>query len=272
MVESTDNVPLTALQEEHRDVWEPPLSADVLALIREDQCGVCDNLQHSSLVMAYGHYHGRKHEKKLLKLLAEKGGEVPTKKGSVMESDNSSWQQQPVLMDPVRCPLCKVDFNGPACAELHYAGQKHQKRLNAVYQMAEFNFELEEEVGNPSAEDWTFGMGTAFHQLSEEDKEKMDEMNRIEAFLSEAKTDAVLPNDEEVEQQPNVANWSGLTEQDIELYNENWESSPFYCSTCNTDCQNQGALDMHLEGKPHAKKVTRKLHLPSLISLSPTFT
>ena len=257
MVESMDDMPLTAMQEEHRDVWEPPLSADVLALIREDQCGVCDNLQHSSLVMAYGHYQGRKHEKRLLKLLAEKGGEVPTKKSSI-ESDNSSWQQQPVLMDPVRCPLCKVDFNGPACAELHYAGQKHRKRLNAVYQMAEFNFELEEEVGNPPAQDWTFGMSSAFNQLSEEDKEKMDEMNKIEAFLAQAKTDAVLPNDEEVEQQPNVANWSGLTEQDIELYNENWESSPFYCSTCNTDCQNQGALDLHLSGKPHAKKVKSK--------------
>ena len=98
--------------------------------------------------------------------------------------------------------------------------------------------------------------------FGEEDKVKIDEMNKIEAFLAQAKTDAVLPNDEEVEQQPHttVANWSGLTEQDIELYNENWdwESSPFYCSTCNTDCQNQGALDMHLEGKPHAKKVKSK--------------
>ena len=236
------------------------MSAEVLALIKEDQCGVCDNLHHSSLVMAYGHYHGRKHEKRLLKLLAEKGGEVPTKKGCSIESDNSSWQQPVVQMDPVRCPLCKVDFNGPACAELHYAGLKHRKRVNAVYQMAEFNFELEEEVGNPSAaEDWAFGMSSAFNQLSEEDREKMDEMNKIEAFLThQAKTDAVLPNDE---QQPNAANWNGLmTEQDIELYNETWESSPFYCSTCNTDCQNQGALDLHLKGKPHAKKVKSKNH------------
>ena len=254
MVESMDDMPLTALQEEHRDVWEPPLSADVLALIGEDQCGVCDNLNHSSLVMAYGHYNGRKHEKRLLKLLAEKGGEVPTKKGC-MESNNPSWQQQSVVMDPVRCPLCKVDFNGPACAELHYAGLKHRKRVNAFYQMAKFDFELEEEVGNPSPEDWAFGMSNAFNQLSEEDKEKMEEMNKIEAFLAEAKTDAVLPNDEEADQQSNSANWSGLTEQDIELYNEECVISPFFCTVCNLDCQNQGALDAHYKGKPHAKKV-----------------
>ena len=240
-------VALTASQEEQRDLWDPPLSAEVLALIKEDQCGVCDNLHLSSAVVAHGHYHGRKHEKRLLKLLAEKGGEMPTKKG-FLESDDSSWQQSAVQMDPSRCKLCKVDFTGPACADLHYAGLKHRKRVNAVYQMAEFNFELEEEVGNYP----TFDMSSAFNQLSEEDKEKMDEMNRIEAYLAEAKTDTVLPNEE-----ANVAKWSGLTEQDIELYNENWESSPFFCSTCNTDCQNQGALDMHLKGKPHAKKVNK---------------
>ena len=244
---------LTALQEEHRDLWDPPLSPELLPLIKEGQCGVCDNLQLSSAVVAYSHYHGRKHEKRLLKLVAEKGGEVPTKKGC-LASEDSSWQQSAVQMDPSRCNLCKVDFNGPACADLHYAGLKHRKRVNAVYQMAEFNLELEEEVANPLS----FDMSSAFNQLSEEDKEKVEEMNRIEAFLAEAKTDTVLPN-EEAEQQPNMANWKGLTEQDIELYNENWESSPFFCSTCNTDCQNQGALDLHLKGKPHAKKVMSKI-------------
>ena len=231
-------------------MWDPPLSAELLALVKEDQCGVCDNLQLSSAVVAYGHYHGRKHEKRLLKLVAEKGGEVPTKKGS----DNSSWQQSADQLDPSRCSLCKVDFNGLACANLHYAGIKHRKRVNAFYQMAEFNLELEEEVANPLS----FDMSSAFNQLSEEDKEKMEEMDRIETFLAQAKTDTVLPN-EVAGHQPNLANWRGLTEQDIELYSENLESSPFFCSTCNTDCQNQGALDMHLRGKPHAKKVKSKV-------------
>ena len=126
--------------------------------------------------------------------------------------------------------------------------------IDACYSVGDgIDGELEEEVANPLS----FDMSSAFNQLSEEDKEKVEEMNRIEAFLAQAKTDAVLPN-EEAGQQPNVANWKGLTEQDIELYNENWESSPFFCSTCNTDCQNQGALDLHLNGKPHAKKVISK--------------
>ena len=49
-----------------------------------------------------------------------------------------------------------------------------------------------------------------------EDEEKMAEMDRIETFLAQAKTDTVLPN-EVAGHQPNLANWRGLTEQDIEM-------------------------------------------------------
>ena len=165
------NLSFTPRQQEQRELWEPPLSNEVLVLIKEDECGVCDNLQLSSEVVAHGHYHGRKHEKRLLKMLADKGGEVPKKKGCIV-AENSAWHQS--LMNPLRCELCKVDLNGPSTASLHYSGAKHQKRLNQVNNMAEFNMEVEDEKGQPAPMiDGTFG-------LSEADKEMMKEVGMME--------------------------------------------------------------------------------------------
>ena len=240
-------LPLTPRQQEQRELYDPPLTPEVLALIKEDECGICDKLQLSSEVVAHGHYHGRKHEKRLLKLLADKGVKVPKKKGCIV-AENSAWQQG--LMSPLRCELCQVDFTGPSCASLHYAGAKHQKRLNQANRMAEFNIEVEQEEEAqpaPAVEDRTFGIGTAFNQLSEADKERMEEVGKIEAMLAQAKSEAVVAQG----RQPAAALWGGLTEQDIDLYNQ----SPFFCTVCDLDCQNQGALDAHYKGKPHAKKV-----------------
>jgi len=237
-------------QQEQRELYEPPLPQELLALIKEDECGICENLQLSSEVVAHGHYHGRKHEKRLLKMLADKGGKVPKKKGCIV-AENSAWQQS--MTSPLRCELCQVEFTGPACASLHYAGAKHQKRLNTANRMAEFNIEVEEEEVQPPppVEDRTFGIGTAFNQLSEADKERMEEVGKIEAMLAQAKSEAVGGQG----RQPAAAHWGGLTEQDIDLYSEGCAISPFFCTLCNLDCQNQGALDMHYKGKPHAKKV-----------------
>ena len=51
--------------------------------------------------------------------------------------------------------------------------------------------------------------------------------------------------------------------QDISMYNQHepeHEVSPFYCNVCQRDCESAGALDMHLKGKPHMKKVgSRKM-------------
>jgi len=243
-------LPLTPRQQEQRELYDPPLAPEVLALIKEDECGICDKLQLSSEVVAHGHYHGRKHEKRLLKLLADKGVKVPKKKGCIV-AENSAWQQG--LMSPLRCELCQVDFTGPSCASLHYAGAKHQKRLNQANRMAEFNIEVEQEEEAqpaPAVEDRTFGIGTAFNQLSEADKERMEEVGKIEAMLAQAKSEAVVAQG----RQPAAALWGGLTEQDIDLYNQ----SPFFCTVCDLDCQNQGALDAHYKGKPHAKKVKAK--------------
>merc|ERR1719278_1723537 len=227
----TIDLPLTPRQQEQRELWDPPLAPEVLALIKEDECGICDKLQLSSEVVAHGHYHGRKHEKRLLKMLADKGWKVPKKKGCIV-AENSAWQQS--MMSPLRCELCQVDFTGPACASLHYAGAKHQKRLNTANRMAEFNIEVDqEEVQPPPVEDRTFGIGTAFNQLSEADKERMEEVGKIEAMLAQAKSEAVVAQG----RQPAAALWGVLTEQDIELYNQ----SPFYCTVCDLDCQNQGA-------------------------------
>ena len=246
----TIDLPLTPRQQEQRELWDPPLAPEVLALIKEDECGICDKLQLSSEVVAHGHYHGRKHEKRLLKMLADKGGKVPKKKGCIV-AENTAWQQS--MMSPLRCELCKVDFTGPACASLHYAGAKHQKRLNTANRMAEFNIEVEqEEVQPPPVEDRTFGIGTAFNQLSEADKERMEEVGKIEAMLAQAKSEATVAQG----RQPAAALWGGLTEQDVELYTEGTMISPFYCTVCNIDCENQGSLDAHYRGKPHAKKVT----------------
>jgi len=248
----TMDLPLTPRQQEQRELWEPPLAPEVLALIKEDECGICDKLQLSSEVVAHGHYHGRKHEKRLLKMLADKGGKVPKKKGCIV-AENTAWQQS--MMSPLRCELCKVDFTGPACASLHYAGAKHQKRLNTANRMAEFNIEVEqEEVQPPPVEDRTFGIGTAFNQLSEADKERMEEVGKIEAMLAQAKSEATVAQG----RQPAAALWGGLTEQDVELYTEGTMISPFYCTVCNIDCENQGSLDAHYRGKPHAKKVKAK--------------
>ena len=249
----TMDLPLTPRQQEQRELYDPPLEPEVLALIKEDECGICDNLQLSSEVVAHGHYHGRKHEKRLLKMLTDKGGKVPKKKGCIV-AENSAWQQS--MMSPLRCDLCQVDFTGPACASLHYAGAKHQKRLNTANRMAEFNIEVDQEEVQPAPpeEDRTFGIGTAFNQLSEADKERMEEVGKIEAMLAQAKSEAVVAQG----RQPAAALWGGLTEQDITLYNEGCEISPFFCNVCNIDCQNQGALDAHYKGKPHAKKVTSR--------------
>ena len=251
------NPSLTPRQQEQRELWEPPLSNEVLVLIKEDECGVCDNLQLSSEVVAHGHYHGRKHEKRLLKMLADKGGEVPKKKGCIV-AENSAWHQS--LMNPLRCELCKVDLNGPSTASLHYSGAKHQKRLNQVNNMAEFNMEVEnEEEQCDSMVDNTFGIGAAFHQLSEADKERMEEVGKIEAMLAQAKSES--SGVAQQGRQPAAALWGGLTEEDINLYEEGAMVSPFYCNICNIDCQNQGALDMHLKGKPHTKKVINLIFL-----------
>ena len=259
------NPSLTPRQQEQRELWEPPLSNEVLVLIKEDECGVCDNLQLSSEVVAHGHYHGRKHEKRLLKMLADKGGEVPKKKGCIV-AENSAWHQS--LMNPLRCELCKVDLNGPSTASLHYSGAKHQKRLNQVNNMAEFNMEVEnEEEQCDSMVDNTFGIGAAFHQLSEADKERMEEVGKIEAMLAQAKSES--SGVAQQGRQPAAALWGGLTEEDINLYEEGAMVSPFYCNICNIDCQNQGALDMHLKGKPHTKKVINliSLHLYIIVIL-----
>ena len=81
--------PLTGMQEEARDQWDPPLTRNVLVLIREDQCAVC-NVVHSSEVDAWSHYAGRPHEKLLQKLLVErtpKGGKVPqTRRSKLREA------------------------------------------------------------------------------------------------------------------------------------------------------------------------------------------
>merc|ERR1719278_2568263 len=249
----TMDLPFTPRQQEQRELWEPPLAPEILALIKEDECGVCDNLQLSSEVCAHAHYHGKKHEKRLLKMLADKGGKVPKKKGCIVAAESSAWLQS--MMSPFRCELCKVDFTGAACASLHYAGAKHQKRLNTANRMAEFNIEVEQEEQQPPVEeDRTFGIGTAFNQLSEVDKERMEEVGKIEAMLAQAKSETVVAQG----RQPAAALWGGLTEQDIELYNEESVISPFYCTLCSLDCQNRGAFEMHNRGKPHAKKVKAK--------------
>ena len=248
----TMELPLTLMQQEQRDLWEPPLVPELLALIKEDECGICDNLRLSSEVCAHSHYHGKKHEKRLLKMLADKGGSVPKKKGCIVAEENSAWLQS--MMSPFRCELCKVDFTGASCASLHYAGGKHQKRLNTANRMAEFNIEVEQEEQQPPVEeDRTFGIGTAFNQLSEVDKERMEEVGKIEAMLAQAKSES--SGVAQQGRQPAAALWGGLTEEDINLYEEGAMVSPFYCNICNIDCQNQGALDMHLKGKPHTKKV-----------------
>jgi hypothetical protein len=30
---------------------------------------------------------------------------------------------------PTWCALCKITFNGPNCAEMHYGGRKHQAKF-----------------------------------------------------------------------------------------------------------------------------------------------
>ena len=140
----------------------------MLALIREDECKICNNLLSSETV-AKSHYHGSKHEKMLLKMLVDKGGEVPKKK-ECNAAEN--------LMSPQRCDLFMVDLNGAYNASLHYTGAKHQKRLHMfnanVNKMAEFNMEVKDEKGQPAPMmDGTFG-------LSEADKEMMKEVGMME--------------------------------------------------------------------------------------------
>ena len=77
-----------------------------------------------------------------------------------------------ILQNPPvsRCSLCQVDFTGPAPASMHYAGAKHQKKLAEANRNGDYMMEEEQE------EDRTFGIGQAFHQLSQADKERMEEV------------------------------------------------------------------------------------------------
>ena len=65
-----------------------------------------------------------------------------------------------------------MDFTGPAPASMHYAGAKHQKKLAEANRNGTYMMEEEEQ------EDRTFGIGQAFHQLSQADKERMEEVHR----------------------------------------------------------------------------------------------
>ena len=55
-------------------------------------------------------------------------------------------------------------------------------------------------------EDRTFGIGNAFNQLSEADKERMEEVSNIETMLAQAKLESTQGR------QPAAALWGGLTE------------------------------------------------------------
>ena len=137
-----------------------------MALIREDECKICNNLLNSETV-AKSHYHGSKHEKMLLKMLVDKGGEVPKKK-ECNAAEN--------LMSPQRCDLCMVDLNGAYNANLHYTGVKHQKRLHMfnVNKMAQFNMEVESEKSQPTPMmDNNFGLSEA----AMEEAGMMEEVN-----------------------------------------------------------------------------------------------
>merc|ERR1719350_527234 len=67
-------LPLTPRQEEQRDLYSPPLPADLVALLSDDQCGVC-SCTHSSEGGAIDHYNGKNHIKKMKKVLGEREGE-----------------------------------------------------------------------------------------------------------------------------------------------------------------------------------------------------
>ena len=138
-------------------------------LIKEDECRICNNVHLPSEAVAKAHYHGSKHEKMLLKMLADQGGEVPKKKGCNAAEN---------LMSPQRCDLCMVDLNGAYNASLHYTGANHQKRLHMfnvnANKMAAFNMEVEDEKGQPAPMMYsTFG-------LSEAAKERIEEAGMME--------------------------------------------------------------------------------------------
>ena len=87
-----------------------------------------------------------------------------------------------------------------------------------------------EEEQTDSMVDNTFGIGAAFHQLSEADKERMEEVGKIEAMLAQAKSEC--SGVAQQGRQPAAALWGGLTEEDINLYEEGAMVSPFYCNIC----------------------------------------
>ena len=118
-------------------------------LIKEDKCDIC-HFNLSDEAVAHAHYHGSKHMNRLLKMLADKGEEVPKKKSCVLAEN---------LMSPERCDLCRVDLNGAYNASLHYSGASHQKRLNNVNNMVDMEVEAEEEQPVPMMNN-TFEIGS----------------------------------------------------------------------------------------------------------------
>ena len=222
--------PLTDLQEQARDLWDPPLTMDVLVLIKADQCAVC-NIAHTSEVDAYAHYAGRPHEKKLQLLLVERagqGGVVPvTRRSKCLEAAAGAMAQE-------RCHLCNIEFPGQSQAALHYAGKKHEKMLVAL-ESEGFDSGFESKF-DMSAHDGAFGMEGAASYLSTEERRSMEEVGRIEVFLAQAKAAAFNEHHQERE-----------------------KASPHYCHICGMACESEEPFKLHCSGKPHKKKVMKCL-------------
>lgn len=236
------NVPLTPRQLEQKELWEPPLPMEIVLMIKERSCYVC-NVPLTSHSMATSHFNGRPHEKKIVKVLESMGlTEIHRKKVTSVQSESDTG-----------CSLCKVEFTGPSSAVSHYAGVKHNKKMVEANKKGFYN------EGSDEEEDRNFGIGTAFSQRNGAEKEPkkklVGEINVAKKvspfFCLDCKIDCMT----ETPYKMHILGKNHLRKVNINKDRLSSTARKLMCNVCNVTCTDENALQMHRNGKQHAKKI-----------------
>lgn len=234
-------VPLTPRQVEQKELWEPPLPMEIVVMIKERSCNVC-NVPLTSHSMATSHFNGRPHDKKIVKVLESLGlTEVHRKKVTSVQSESDT-----------SCSLCKVEFTGASSAVSHYAGVKHKKMLEANKKGFFCG-------GSGEEEDRSFGIGTAFSQGSAADKEPK---KKLEGDINVAKKvspyfclDCKIDCMTETPYKMHMLGKNHLRKVNLNKDGMSATAGKLMCNVCNVSCTDENALQMHINGKQHAKKM-----------------
>ena len=215
--------PLTTLQEEARDLWDPPLPRDVLVLIREEQCDICHVAMNSEVSMV-AHYGGGPHQKALQRLLAGRS------RGQLTEEQ------------VLRCDLCGNIFPGPEAAAQHYAGKRHLKavRTRGSFKCTTCDLACSSEAHLKEH------MGGRQHRLKAGErpvKKKAVIVNSCD--LCGVKCESKVTFLEHLKGRQHASNTGKLEVAE----------GQFDCAACGVKCNSKASLEEHKRGKVHSANV-----------------